>query len=230
MSTPAAWPKHLDEAVAQLNNRILPSLGYSPRELLTGILSPKRKADIGAQIQDPTLEEVDVNMALTYAFRMDGYANALQHAGRRKHQFDKKARPADFKAGDLVQKYDARLDETHSSLCKLAPRWSGPVRVVSKATNSYALKDLKGNAFLSAAHSRLLRLFIPSPGTPLNAYIRALKLAQHSNPNATCPAMLVNSLRLPITPQPEDKLPLAQNDKMQPMGSDDKANKLYNDD
>ncbi|CCO37587.1 Retrovirus-related Pol polyprotein from transposon opus Includes: RecName: Full=Protease [Rhizoctonia solani AG-1 IB] len=230
MSTPAAWPKHLDEAVAQLNDRILPSLGYSPRELLTGILSPERKADIGARIRDPTLEEVDVNMALTYAFRMDGYANALRHAARRKRQFDKKARPADFKAGDLVQKYDARLDETHSSLRKLAPRWSGPVRVVSKATNSYALEDLEGNAFSSAAHSRLLRPFIPSPGTPLDAYIRALRLARRSDPNATRPAMPIDSSRLPITPRPEDKLPLARNDKTQPTGSDDEANEPYDDD
>ncbi|KAF8726589.1 retrotransposable element tf2 155 kda protein type 1-like, partial [Rhizoctonia solani] len=184
MSTPAAWPKHLDEAVAQLNNRVLPSLGYSPCKLLTGILSPKQKAKIGIQIQDPTQEEVDVNMALTYALHMDGYAKALQHATRQKRQFDKKVKPADFKAGDLVQKYDTHLDETHSSLCKLAPQWSGPVCVVLKATNSYVLVDLEGNTFSAAAHSRLLHPFIPSPGTPLGNYTCALALAQRLDLNA----------------------------------------------
>ncbi|KAF8686777.1 hypothetical protein RHS04_00003 [Rhizoctonia solani] len=225
MSTPAAWPKHLDEAVAQLNNRVLPSLGYSPRKLLTGILSPKQKAKIGIQIQDPTQEEVDVNMALTYALCMDGYAKALQHATRRKRQFDKKVKPADFKAGDLVQKYDARLDETHSSLCKLAPQWSGPVCVVLKATNSYVLVDLEGNTFSAAAHSRLLRPFIPSPGTLLDNYTHALALAQRLDSNATQPATPIDHSLLPVTPRPEDKIPLAQNNETQPTSPDKEADK-----
>jgi transposase InsO family protein len=35
-TTPAAWPKHLVTTVSQLNDCILPLLGYSPQELLTG--------------------------------------------------------------------------------------------------------------------------------------------------------------------------------------------------
>ncbi|KAF8748683.1 hypothetical protein RHS01_10632 [Rhizoctonia solani] len=65
---------------------------------------------------------VDVNLALTYSLRDDAFANALAYANRRKRQFDKKARVVNYEVGDLVQRYDARLDETHSALRKLAPK------------------------------------------------------------------------------------------------------------
>ncbi|KIK43905.1 hypothetical protein CY34DRAFT_60554, partial [Suillus luteus UH-Slu-Lm8-n1] len=35
---PATWPKHLDSAVHALNNRLLPALKFSPKELLLGLI------------------------------------------------------------------------------------------------------------------------------------------------------------------------------------------------
>ncbi|QRV73346.1 Retrovirus-related Pol polyprotein from transposon [Ceratobasidium sp. AG-Ba] len=173
-STPSSWPKHLTTAVSQRNDRVLDSLGYSPRELLTGMLSADWKAELNQSVLARALVDIDINMGLTYALRDDAHANALEHARKRKRAFDKKVRVVNYQPGDLVQKYDARLDETHSTVQKLAPRWSGPLRIVNRATNSYELEDLAGNIFSKAAHSRLLRPFHPRPGTTLADYANSL--------------------------------------------------------
>lgn len=216
MSTPGSWPKHLAEAVAQLNDRVLPSLSYSPRELLTGQLSAERRAELSLNSRDPTSQEVEVNLALTYSIRQDAYALALEHANKRKRVFDKKVREIVYKPGDLVQRYDARWDETHSAERKLVPRWSGPLRVVSKDANSYALEDLHGNPFTAAAHARLLRPFVPSPGSALEAYTAGLRRARAVDPNASSPDRSEQLPPLPHTPRPETKFPVARADPTQP--------------
>lgn len=121
-STPGSWPKHLAEAVAQLNDRVLPSLSYSPRELLTGQLSAERRAELSLVSREPTSQEVEVNMALTYSIRQDAYALALENANKRKKAFDKRVREIVYKPGDLVQRYNTRWDETHSAERELVPR------------------------------------------------------------------------------------------------------------
>ena len=35
---PASWPKHFDEAIRIMNWRLLPSLKFSPKELLLGLV------------------------------------------------------------------------------------------------------------------------------------------------------------------------------------------------
>ncbi|KAF8749003.1 hypothetical protein RHS01_10377 [Rhizoctonia solani] len=211
-ATPRLWPKYLAQAVAQLNDRVLPSLGYTPRELLTGMLSAERSASIGKAIRSPNLSMsvVDVNLALTYSLRDDAFANALTYANRRKRQFDKKARVVDYEVGDLVQRYDARFDETHNALRKLAPRWSGALRIDKKARNSYSLVDMDGKPFAQAAHARLLRPFVPRAGTALAAYADKLREARSAN----SPAPVTQGL--PKTPRPEDRIPLEREDPTQP--------------
>ncbi|QRW06987.1 Retrovirus-related Pol polyprotein from transposon opus [Ceratobasidium sp. AG-Ba] len=216
-TTPASWPKHLATAVSQLNDRALASLGgYSPRELLTGQLKAERRYQLSHPITESTSEEVEVNLALTYALRQDGFAQALKHANRRKRQFDKHIKPVSFQVGDLVQRYDARWDETHAAERKLAPRWSGPLRVRSRATNSYELEDLHGKLFTSAAHARLLRPFVPRPNTPLAAYADGLQQARAQNMAATRPSEPVEASSLPATPRPESRFPLEREDNTQP--------------
>ncbi|KAG9120231.1 hypothetical protein FRC07_004357 [Ceratobasidium sp. 392] len=216
-TTPAAWPKHLATAVSQLNDCALPSLGgYLPRKLLTGQLKAERCYQLSHPVTEPTSEEVDINLALTYALRQDEFAKALEHANRRKRQFDKHVKPVSFQTGDLVQHYDARWDETHAAKRKLAPRWSSPLRVRSCATNLYKLEDLHGNLFASAAHSRLLRPFIPRPNTPLAAYAEGLQTARVRDATATRPSKLVEASTLPATPWPESRFPLERKDKTQP--------------
>lgn len=215
-STPTAWPKHLATAVAQLNDRVLPSLGYAPRELLTGMVSAERKADLNQSLLGRAIADINVNMGLTYAMRDDAYAKALEHANRRKRVFDRKARVVDYAPGDLVQKYDARLDETHSTMRKLAPRWSGPLRVVERAANSYRLEDLAGNTFATAAHARLLRPFIPSPNSTLADYAAGLQRARLSDKSATRPDTPFDASLLPQSPRPESRVPLERDDPTQP--------------
>ncbi|KDQ09401.1 hypothetical protein BOTBODRAFT_47661 [Botryobasidium botryosum FD-172 SS1] len=36
-SIPESWPDHLGEAVWQMNNQVLPVIGYTPREILLGL-------------------------------------------------------------------------------------------------------------------------------------------------------------------------------------------------
>ncbi|QRV96792.1 Retrovirus-related Pol polyprotein from transposon opus [Ceratobasidium sp. AG-Ba] len=215
-STPASWPKFLAEATAQLNDRMLLLLKYTPRELLTGQPRGENRTQLSHLSQDPTPTEVEINMALTYALRQDAYAEALEYANHRKRTFDKNIRPIEFKPGDIVERYDARWDETHSSERKLVPRWSGPLRVVSRALNSYALKDLHDQPFASAAHTRLLRPFVPRPGSALAAYADGLRRARLSNPAATRPISPPPAVTLPSTPRPEFKFPLERSDETQP--------------
>ncbi|KAF8751485.1 retrotransposable element tf2 155 kda protein type 1-like, partial [Rhizoctonia solani] len=211
-ATPRSWPKHLTKAVAQLNDRVVPSLGYTPRELLTGMLSAERSASIGKAIRslNSAMSVVDVNLALTYSLRDDAFANALAYANRRKRQFDKKARVVNYEVGDLVQRYDARLDETHGALRKLAPKWSGALRIDKKARNSYSLVDLDGKPFAQAAHARLLRPFVPRAGTALAAYADKLREARLSNSPAP------EARGLPKSPRPEERIPLEREDPTQP--------------
>ncbi|QRW08678.1 Retrovirus-related Pol polyprotein from transposon opus [Ceratobasidium sp. AG-Ba] len=154
-TVPESWPKHLAQATtAQLNDQLLPSLGYSPRELMMGVIRADRKAELSSAIWDPRRGDMYINMGLTYAMRNDAFSEALRHAAKRKKAFDKHIKPAEFQIGDLVQRYDSRLDETHSSMRKLAPQWSGPLRIVGRSTNSYRLEDLQGNHFsLGNTHS-----------------------------------------------------------------------------
>ncbi|KAG8678901.1 hypothetical protein FRC09_019431, partial [Ceratobasidium sp. 395] len=200
-TTPEAWPKHLVQATAQLNDRVLPSLGYSPRELLTGVIRADRKAESASAIWDPRRGDVRVNMGLTYALRQDVFAAALQHANHKKRAFDKKHRHTEFKVGDLVQHYDARLNETHSSLRKLVPH-------------------LQGNVFSTAAHTCLLRPFVPRPGTTLAAYAKALQRARKLDPNATRPLAPPAPEELPRTPRPEIRTPLRRRRQIGPALAD----------
>ncbi|QRV93041.1 Retrovirus-related Pol polyprotein from transposon [Ceratobasidium sp. AG-Ba] len=215
-TTPSAWPKHLSTAVAQLNDRVVAGLGYTPRELITGQLSAERKAELGRSIMNREVSDIDINLGLTYSLRQDAFANALEHAKKRKKAFDRGVRAIEYTPGDLVQKYDARLDETHSTVRKLAPRWSGPLRVVEKLANSYKLEDLSGNPFSSAAHARLLRPFIPSPGSTLAEYSRSLQAARQTDKSASRPHAYFSPESLPRSPRPESRLPLERDDPTQP--------------
>ncbi|KAF8715671.1 hypothetical protein RHS02_09979, partial [Rhizoctonia solani] len=170
-----SWPKFLQKAIRDMNDRILPSLGYSPRELLTGVLTADRNYKTGAHIRQhyaPLGNEqtppVDVNMALSYALRQDGAERALAHARARKHAFDSKIKPLLAEPGDLVQKYDPRWDNTHSNERKLAQRWSNPLRIRERRNASYVLEDLEGNIVSLSTHARYLRPYTPEPKSTLH--------------------------------------------------------------
>ena len=189
-SPPArSWPKFLQTAIRQMNDRILPSLGYSPRELMTGILTADRKYQVGASIRQqhspsgslqPT-PEVDVNLALAYALRADGAERALIHAKERKRLFDRKVWLLAAAPGDLVQKYNPRWDNTHSTERKQVPKWSDPLRIRERRNTSYVLENLDGGLVSPSTHARHLRKFLPRPGSALAQHLqcqRALPVPQ----------------------------------------------------
>ena len=73
-----------------LNWRILPALKFSPKELLLGLVV--NTASTPLETSTSVLTPSDVDNHLTYAAqqRLDGYAEAIHHAIRRKATFDRK--------------------------------------------------------------------------------------------------------------------------------------------
>lgn len=103
---------------------------------------------------------------------MDGYAEMVAHAIRRKSVFDKRVlarKPGEviFSKGQLVQIYRSDLDYTFKTDRKLLPKWSTPQRVVSRNLNSYTLEKLDGTPIAGHFSARRLREFTPKEGTVL---------------------------------------------------------------
>ena len=89
-------------------------------------------------------------MAYVAQQRLDGYAEAVAHALRRKTAFNRKVfkkEPGEvgFTKGQLIQIYRSDLDYTFKTERKLLPKWSSPQQVVSKQLNSYTIESLKGD-------------------------------------------------------------------------------------
>ncbi|OJT14658.1 hypothetical protein TRAPUB_8783 [Trametes pubescens] len=133
-SLPRNWSDHLDTAVKCLNYRILPTLKFSPKELLLGCVvnTPSTPVEIA---QQPMAEaEAGQHVAYVAQQHLDGYDEAVQHAMRRKKTFNKKvlvSRPGEqvFEPDTLVQVYRNDLDYTFKNERKLVPKWSTPYRV-----------------------------------------------------------------------------------------------------
>ena len=130
-SLPRNWPDHFQNAISMLNHRLLPSLKFSPKELLLGLVvnTPKTSLEIST---DPTSSE-DIETHITYVAqqRVDAYSEAVQHAERRKDAFDQKvlkskAGPVTFHVGQLVQVFLSDLAYSITSERKITPMWSIP--------------------------------------------------------------------------------------------------------
>ncbi|EGO24755.1 hypothetical protein SERLADRAFT_438366 [Serpula lacrymans var. lacrymans S7.9] len=70
MNTPSKWPLHLSTAIAQMNNQVLPWLGFSQRELLMGItLTGAEKPKTTEEgIVETTPETAETHMAFVDRF------------------------------------------------------------------------------------------------------------------------------------------------------------------
>lgn len=170
---PRNWPDHLENAVEILNNRILPSLHFSPNELLLGLIVNTRETPVEISAMEAvTAGDVAQQMAYVEQQRVDGYSQIMEHASRRKAAFDRAVmagapREVVFKAGQLVQVYRSDLDFTFQTIRKLEPKWSVPRRVVKRNRNSYTIATLQGVLIPGRFSSRRLRRFIPRRGTTL---------------------------------------------------------------
>jgi len=169
---PKNWPDHLDEAIKHLSDRILPSIKYSPNELLLGLVVNSRAASAPEDIQPPTEDEIAIHLSLVEQQRLDAYSAIVDHATKRKAAFDtrlmqKAPRIVVFQAGDLVQVHATEWVHTLASIKKLIPMWSVPRRVVTRKLNSYTLETLDGIPLSGVYSSRRLRAFHPREGTKL---------------------------------------------------------------
>jgi len=171
---PNNWPEYLDTAIKHLNDRILPSLKYSPNELLLGLVVNSRRTESPEDIELPTEQEVAIHLALVEQQRLDGYAATLDHAAKRKSVFDAKLqqhapRNVVFEPKDLVQVHATQWVRTFASIKKLILMWSVPYRVTARQLNSYTLETLAGLPLTGVYNSRRLRAFVPHEGTKLAA-------------------------------------------------------------
>ena len=169
---PKHWPDHFEDAIRILNWRLLPSLKFSPKELMLGLVINTKPTNIDNSILPTTETDTALQMAYVAQQRLDGYAEAVAHAIKRKATFDKRVlaqRPGEviFSKNQLVQIYRSDLDYTFKTERKLLPKWSMPHRVVSRDLNSYVLKTLNGNQLPGSFSARRLWEFIPKEGTKL---------------------------------------------------------------
>ena len=169
---PEKWPEFLDDAIAELNRRILPSLQFSPKELLLGYPINTGTPSLETITSDPTEGDVMAHLAYVEQQRLDGYDNTIRHAIQRKTLFDKRIRAKKsgevvYKQGQLVQVYRSDLDYTFKVERKMISKWSRPFRVAERIVNSYRLETLDGQAIEGEFHARRLRGFQPREGTQL---------------------------------------------------------------
>ena len=104
--------------------------------------------------------------------KLDGYAEMVAHAIKRKSTFDKRVlarKPGEviFSKGQLVQIYRSDLDYTFKTEKKLLPKWSPPQRVTNRNLNSYTLERLDGTPIPGIFSARRLREFVPKEGSKL---------------------------------------------------------------
>ena len=169
---PKSWPDHFDDAIKILNWRLLPSLKFSPKELMLGLVVNTKPSEPDTATTPTTELDTATQMAYVAQQRLDGYAEAITHAMKRKSTFDKRVlsrNPGEvtFSKGQLVQIYRSDLDYTFKTERKLLPKWSVPQRITSRHLNSYTLETLKGDPIPGTFSARRLRRFIPREGTRL---------------------------------------------------------------
>ena len=177
---PKTWPDHFDETIRILNWRLLPSLKFSPKELMLGLVINTKPTNTNASILPVTEFDVALQMAYVTQQQLDGYAEAVSHALKRKNTFDKRVlvkNPGEviFSKGQLVQIYRNDLDYTFKTECKLLPKWSTPQRVTSRHLNSYTLENLNGEPLPGSFSSQQLRRFIPGDSMKLVEEQRVVK-------------------------------------------------------
>ena len=169
---PRNWPDHFLNTIGMLNRRLLPSLKFSPKELLLGLVVNTPKNSIEISTEPVSSEDIETHMAYVAQQRVDAYSEAVQHAERRKDAFDRKvlkskAGPVTFHIGQLVQVFRSDLAYSIGSERKITPMWSIPRRVTERLVNSYKLETLDGARLEGEFSARRLREFVPRDGTDL---------------------------------------------------------------
>jgi hypothetical protein len=111
--------------------KVVATSQFCPKEILLGLVvnTSKTPMEVSNSFLPPS--EIDMHMAYSAQQWLDGYAEAVHHAIRRKATFDRKvlkskAGVVKFKNGQLVQVFRDNLASTLRTERKLAPLWSPP--------------------------------------------------------------------------------------------------------
>lgn len=125
-----------------------------------------------AATEPVTAEEAATQMAYVAQQQLDGYAEVVAHAIKRKAVFNKRVlahKPGEvsFSKGQLVQIYQSDLDYTFKTDRKLLPKWSPPQRVVERNLNLYTLERVDRTPIPGNFSARRLRGLMPREGTKL---------------------------------------------------------------
>jgi transposase InsO family protein len=169
---PKQWPKHFPTAIRILNSRILPSIKFTPKEILFGMPVNTKATPVADAVRPFTVEDAAIHMVYAEQQRLDGYAGRVEYAIGRKAAFDRKvlgsrAGEVIFDVGQLVQVFRSDLTHTMSNERKLTVKWSEPHRVRQRLLNSYILETVEGILMDGPFSSRRLRAYIAREGTPL---------------------------------------------------------------
>lgn len=180
---PKNWPDHLDEALSDLNDRILPALHYSPNEILTGNVVNTIHTPVADAVTEPGPMDVDRHIAYARQQQLDTQAHTAKHAAEREASFNAKIEGSrvnniiTFRINDLVQVYRNDLDYTFKTKRKFLPKWGAVRRVVARNVNSYKLATLEGLTLKGHFSAHRLWRFQPRKGTKLDEAQRALAAA-----------------------------------------------------
>jgi hypothetical protein len=199
---PGNWPDHFKEAIRIMNSRLLPSVKFSPKELLFGKVVNTPATPIAVAVTALTATDTAIHMAYVEQQRLDGYANRVAYAMGRKAAFDRKvlasrAGVVIFERGQLVQVYRSDLTHTMSNDRKLTVRWSEPHRIRTRILNAYELETVDTIAIDGTFSSRRLRPYIAREGTPLAIAqtVFMTKVRERAGPEGEKEAAAVAELR-----------------------------------
>ena len=87
---PRNWPDHLDAAVSQLSDHILPSTKFMPNKLLLGTIINSQDELNPEDIAEPTKSDIALHLAYANQQHLDGYLETVDHAIKRKQIFNRK--------------------------------------------------------------------------------------------------------------------------------------------
>jgi hypothetical protein len=164
--------KHFPTAISILNSRILPSIKFTPKEILFGMPVNTKATPVADTIRLFIAEDAAIYMVYAEQQQLDGYAGRVEYAIGCKAAFDRKvlgsrAGEVIFDVGQLVQVFRSDLTHTMSNERKLTVKWSEPHRVRQRLLNSYILETVEGILMDGPFSSRRLRAYIAREGTPL---------------------------------------------------------------
>jgi hypothetical protein len=111
---PDNWPDHFDEAIWIINKRLLPSVKFSPKELLFSNVVNTPPTPIAVAATALTAEDVSIHMAYVEQQHLNGYANHVAYTVGWKAAFDRKVLASragiiTFERGQLMQVYRSDL-------------------------------------------------------------------------------------------------------------------------